>query len=57
MSALEKPVKDLTEADREALKKPFTQGGRPFAIIAVTPANDDNAPLHIYAGPQGCSPS
>lgn len=56
MSALEKPVEDLTAADREALKKPFTQG-TPFAVIAVTPANDDNAPLHIYAGPQGCSPS
>jgi hypothetical protein len=57
MSVLEKPVKDLTDAEREALKKPFTQGGRPFAIIAVTAANDDNSPLQIYAGPQGCSPS
>ena len=57
MSALEKPVKEMTPADLEALKKPFTRG-KLLSAIAVIPANDDNnAPLHIYAGPQGCSPS
>jgi hypothetical protein len=57
MNPLEKPVKDLTPADKAALAKPFAMTGKSFPFAAGIAPQEDDRPLVLYTTLSGCSPA